>query len=82
MYRIDVYLSERVKQKDGTIAINKRKVSQHWYPNESDAKKASNAIYAVKYGTHVFVPREGKAPIAIAYGGYSTSKPIIDNTFK
>ena len=82
MYRVDVYTQERVKQKDGTVKINKKKVSSHWYPTEEEAKKASDAIYRIPYGTHVFVPREGKAPIAVDYGGYSTSKPFQDNTFK
>lgn len=82
MYRIDVYTQKRVKKEDGKIVMEKQKESSHWYPTESEAKAAGDAIYKIPYGTHVFVPREGKAPIARTYGGYTTSKPILDNTFK
>ena len=82
MYRIDVYSQTREKQKDGTVKIVKKKVSSHWYPTEKEAKHVSDVIYRIPYGTHVFVPREGSLPIAVTYGGYSTSKPILDNTFK
>ena len=81
MYRVDIFEPVRIKGKGGKIEIQKKKMSSHWYPSQEEAQKASDAIYRIPYGTHIFVPREGKSPIAVTYGRYSTSKPIIDYTF-
>lgn len=82
MYRVDVYRSVKTEGNNGTVTFKKKKLSSHWYPTEQEAAKASKALYNMPYGTYVFVPREGKNPIAVTLGGYSTSKPIKDDTFK
>lgn len=81
MYRVDVYRSMNIKKSNGSISVTKKKLSSHWYPTEKEAKKASDAIYQMPFGTYVYVPREGRPPIARDLGGYSTSKPINDNRF-
>lgn len=81
MYRVDVYKVVNVRKSDGSFSDIKKKLSSHWYPTEKEAKKASDAIYRMPFGTYTYVPREGRPPIARDLGGYSTSKPINDNRF-
>lgn len=82
MWRIDVYKTVKKTVKNGKPEYEKKKVSSHWYSTEHQAKKVSDLLYRMPFGVRVFTPREGKSPIAVEMGGYTTSKPVFDNTFK
>lgn len=83
MYRIDVFKVVRTKKvdKDNRPVFDKKKISSHWYPTETEAQKVSDLLYKMPFGTRVYIPREGTNPIARNLGGYVTSKPIKDDRF-